>query len=347
MDGYTATRLLRESGMQAPIFALTADAMKGFEQKVLAAGCTAFLTKPVDIDRLIETLARTLGGKRVDTPKAVAAAAPVAAVASPLHAVASADAPADTAAADATPIVSLLANRPRLHPALRKFATRLGTQIDAMEAAASNQDFDALASLAHWLKGAGGTVGYDVFTDPAQALEHLARARAGTQIIGAISQLRGFQRRLVVPDTDADVPAAARGQTAGKTAPPARAPLAAVPPAVTAAPAAPPIISRLAGKPRLRPTLRKFAERLGEQLTAMEAARRDGNFDELAQLAHWLKGAGGTVGYDAFTEPAVRLEQLVLARDTGGIPAALAELRALAGRMVVPADEETLKTAAG
>lgn len=345
MDGYTATRLLRESGMQAPIFALTADAMKGFEQKVLAAGCTAYLTKPVDIDRLIETLAKTLGGKRVDTPKAVAAPQPEAAAAPPLHAVASAEAPADGASADATPIVSLLANRPRLHPALRKFATRLGAQLDAMEAAASNQDFDALASLAHWLKGAGGTVGYDVFTAPAQALEHLAQARAGTQITGAISQLRGFQRRLAVPD--ADVPAAARGQAAGKTAPAARAALAAVPPAIAAAPAAPAIISRLAGKPRLRPTLRKFAERLGEQLMAMEAARRDGNFDELALLAHWLKGAGGTVGYDAFTEPSVRLEQLVLARASGEIPAVLAELRALAARMVVPADEETLKAAAG
>ena len=30
--------------------------------------------------------------------------------------------------------------------------------------------------------------------------------------------------------------------------------------------------------------------------------------EELASLAHWLKGSGGTVGYDDFTEPATELE---------------------------------------
>ena len=32
------------------------------------------------------------------------------------------------------------------------------------------------------------------------------------------------------------------------------------------------------------------------------------NFEELALIAHWLKGAGGTVGFDDFTEPAAKLE---------------------------------------
>ena len=69
------------------------------------------------------------------------------------------------------------------------------------------------------------------------------------------------------------------------------------------------------------------------------SARRRNNLAELAQLAHWLKGAGGTVGYDEFTAPAARLEELVVARTLDEIPAVLAELRALAGRLVVPADE--------
>ena len=41
-------------GVKTPIVALTANAMKGFEEEVLAAGCTAYLTKPIDIDRLLE-----------------------------------------------------------------------------------------------------------------------------------------------------------------------------------------------------------------------------------------------------------------------------------------------------
>ncbi|MET0961246.1 MAG: ATP-binding protein, partial [Noviherbaspirillum sp.] len=53
MDGCMATRLLRGQGYAEPVFALTAHAMKGFEQEVLEAGCSGYLTKPVDIDRLL------------------------------------------------------------------------------------------------------------------------------------------------------------------------------------------------------------------------------------------------------------------------------------------------------
>ena len=48
----------------------------------------------------------------------------------------------------------------------------------------------------------------------------------------------------------------------------------------------------------------------------MSKAWSDRNFEELANLAHWLKGAGGTVGFDAFTEPALSLEQLAKAQNT-------------------------------
>ena len=48
-----------------------------------------------------------------------------------------------------------------------------------------------------------------------------------------------------------------------------------------------------------------------------------------------MKGAGGTVGYDAFTEPAKRLEQFVLARSGGEIPAVLAELKQLGVQLAI------------
>ena len=66
MDGFTATRTLRQQGMKLPIFALTANAMKGFEREVLDAGCSGYLTKPVDIDLLLQTLGELLGGRKVE-----------------------------------------------------------------------------------------------------------------------------------------------------------------------------------------------------------------------------------------------------------------------------------------
>jgi HPt (histidine-containing phosphotransfer) domain-containing protein len=72
----------------------------------------------------------------------------------------------------------------------------------------------------------------------------------------------------------------------------------------------------------------------------MSKAWNERNFTELANLAHWLKGAGGTVGFDAFTEPALTLEQLAKAENTEKIAAAIAELRRMADRIVVSNDED-------
>ncbi|HET7597906.1 MAG TPA: ATP-binding protein [Burkholderiales bacterium] len=184
MDGHTAARRMREGGIAAPIIALTANAMKGFEQEVLASGFTGYLTKPIDIDLLLDTLARTLGGERTE------AAAP-------------ADVQAGSGAADAIhdpPLISRLADKPRLVPAIRKFTARLAEQLDAMERAWQARDHAALASLAHWLKGAGGTVGYDAFTEPAVELEQLAKSGAPEGIDAVLARLRALERRIVVPD---------------------------------------------------------------------------------------------------------------------------------------------------
>ena len=53
-------------------------------------------------------------------------------------------------------------------------------------------------------------------------------------------------------------------------------------------------------------------------------ARRD--LQSLAEHAHWLKGAGGTVGFQEFPEPATRLESLANSRSVDGISTTLKEL---------------------
>ena len=60
MNGYDATRLLREQGCVIPIIALTASAMKSDEAKCLQAGCDAYLTKPIQRTELVKMLKQYL-----------------------------------------------------------------------------------------------------------------------------------------------------------------------------------------------------------------------------------------------------------------------------------------------
>ncbi|GAB3912217.1 hypothetical protein GCM10028803_55130 [Larkinella knui] len=58
MDGYEAIPRIKniEKRVNTPIFAVTAQAMVGDREKCLQAGATEYISKPVDVDRLLQLL---------------------------------------------------------------------------------------------------------------------------------------------------------------------------------------------------------------------------------------------------------------------------------------------------
>jgi PAS domain S-box-containing protein len=192
MDGFEATRRLRQAGSRVPVVALTAHAMKGYEEEVKQAGCTAYLTKPVDIDALLQQLAVLLGGRAEEAPPSQPAS-----IFSdlPEEAVEVADAPG--------PIRSRFAGNPKLVPIVRKFAGRLQEQLEVTRAALEARDLAEVERLAHWLAGAAGTVGYDAFTAPARELEKAAKGMDAAAAELVLQRLVHMAAQLEVPESAA------------------------------------------------------------------------------------------------------------------------------------------------
>jgi PAS domain S-box-containing protein len=180
MDGYAATTRLRESGFNQPIVALTAHAMKGDLEKCEQAGCSGYLPKPIDVDGLLRLIVEKVGlSTEAKRDFAISCINP--AIPSP----------------DA--IHSLLpTDDPELREVVGEFIETLRVRLDDMQTAGETGELAKLAGLAHWLKGAGGTVGFDCFTAPAGNLEHAAKSAERDGIAASLRELKSLGNRVVI-----------------------------------------------------------------------------------------------------------------------------------------------------
>ena len=233
MDGYEAVHAMRESGRTLPVVALTANAMKGYERRILEAGFSHYHTKPIDVEKLTEMLAPLLGGERVESAEpdasplvgtlagarfverlderlperdaALAAADGTRLAASdPWLEGTRVDAVTDNTAALSDPGAhadspmqsTLLALNPRFRAIVAQFVPKLFDEIAAMDRDLAGAGFDSLARRAHWLKGSGGSVGFAAFTEPAARLESGAKAMDGKAAGEALEAIRALAARV-------------------------------------------------------------------------------------------------------------------------------------------------------
>ncbi len=177
MDGYTATRKLREVRVRTPIIALTAHAMKGDEEKCLAAGCGGYLTKPVDAKELVDTARRAILTSRTNADPA-------------------------SESEPKSIVSSLPMHRPIFREVVSEFVGQLRVELSNMRRSLESDDFEELAKKAHWLKGSVGTAGFGVLTAPSAKLVDFARNHAAPQCATMLDELDAIAARIETPECE-------------------------------------------------------------------------------------------------------------------------------------------------
>jgi HPt (histidine-containing phosphotransfer) domain-containing protein len=79
-----------------------------------------------------------------------------------------------------------------------EFIARLDGRLSALRDAWSHRDVAQLAEIAPWIKGAGGTAGFDELTQPAAALEKSARQGLIDGIAPEIRRLEELRQRMQI-----------------------------------------------------------------------------------------------------------------------------------------------------
>ena len=174
MDGLTATRTIRawehaNDRSPTPIIALTASALKRDREMCLAAGCTAFLTKPIKQEVLLQaikerSIVAPLSSKEESNRK-------------------------DTI---------LVRANPKFADMIPVFLRNCRQNVIAMLDALDRGDLESVEILGHGMRGAGGSYGFQAITDIGAALEQAAESADTDASRKWVGELSGYLDRVEI-----------------------------------------------------------------------------------------------------------------------------------------------------
>jgi PAS domain S-box-containing protein len=174
MDGLTATRAIRKwehanERPPTPIIALTASALKGDQEKFVAAGCSAYLTKPIKQDVLLQAIKEHSMGAHSDSHEAHSREG----------------------------MIRVRAD-PKLSDLIPGFLQNRRHDVAAMLSALDHGDYAVVQTLGHGMKGAGGSWGFQRITDIGAALEQMAESADSEGSRKWVGELTRYLDRIVI-----------------------------------------------------------------------------------------------------------------------------------------------------
>ena len=171
MDGYETTRAMRQIKRfkKLPIIAMTANAMVGDQEKCLAAGMDAYISKPIKVMEMFSTMAQWITAKHppLDSKKQVHQTLPE----SDVHPDTSIFLPDITSIDIKSGLARLEGDRSHYQNLLILFYNNQKHFTAKFRAALDNQDHQAIVIEAHTLKSVAGTMGIDALAEAAKELE--------------------------------------------------------------------------------------------------------------------------------------------------------------------------------
>ncbi|TVM30362.1 hypothetical protein DQK91_21025 [Oceanidesulfovibrio marinus] len=200
MDGLTAVRKVRREPLavpsNVPVIAMTAHALPGDRERMIAAGCDDYLAKPVDMQELFALIGQYMAASRGASGKAGASQPEESATTEP-----SSDArqhggdprmPEDVRQA-----LSLLGNRPDLLRRLeRVYALQGPKDVAAMRAALATGARGELKRLVHLFKSTAATIGDKATSELARITEPLVEEAGSAELATMIERIAESSARM-------------------------------------------------------------------------------------------------------------------------------------------------------
>ena len=159
--------------------------MIGDEGRCLAAGCTDYVSKPINFDVWFEKL----GALQCTPARQAKHLSPTPALQPSAETL-----PAEQIEQDILQTIEALrypAEEPFRSLSIQ-FIEKVRGKLPELAAAIQNEDFETLGQLAHWIKGTGGTVGLPQLSEISIQMESALKGRSIDEVVAHYERLRGM-----------------------------------------------------------------------------------------------------------------------------------------------------------